>query len=68
VAHAVEHCKLDAKADAMLHLLITDLLVGAEVMEGKAGKPRHDGAVQVMQALKSYGKYFRHPGWKVAQG
>ena len=68
VAHAVEHCKLDARADAMLHLVIADLLAGAEAMEGKAGKPRHDGAVQVMQALKSYGKYFRHPGWKVAQG
>lgn len=68
VAHAVAHCKLDAKADAMLHLVIADLLAGAEAMEGKAGMPRHDGAVQVMQALKSYGKYFRHPGWKVAQG
>ncbi len=52
----------------MLHLVIADLLAGAEVMEGKAGTPRHDGAVQVMQALKSYGKYFRHPGWKLAQG
>ena len=68
VAYAVENCKLDARADAMLHLVIADLLAGAEAMEGKAGKPRHDGAVQVMQALKSYGKYFRHPGWKVAQG
>lgn len=68
VAYAVEHCKLAPKADAMLHLIIADLLGGAEVMEGKQAASRHDGAVQVMQALQAYGKYFQHPGWKLARG
>jgi hypothetical protein len=68
VAYAVEHCKLEPKADAMLHLVIADLMAGAESMEGKTSKSRHDGAVQVLEALKSYGKYFQHTGWKVAKG
>ena len=67
VGYAVEHCKLDAKADAMLHLVIADLMAGAESMEGKTTNSRHDGAVLVLKALTSYGKYFQHPGWKVAQ-
>ncbi|MBL8435080.1 MAG: hypothetical protein JNL99_09115 [Zoogloea sp.] len=64
VAHAVEHCKLAPAADAQLHLVIAELLAGAEAMEGKTAAPRHDGAVRVLQALKSYQKYFRHPGFK----
>lgn len=66
VAHAVEHCKLAPEADAQLHIVIAELLAGAEAMEGKAAAPRHDGAVRVLQALKAYQKYFRHPGFKAA--
>lgn len=66
VGYAIEHCKLEAKADAMLHFVIAELLVGAEIMEGKTAAQRHDGAVRVRQALESYGKYFQHPNWKVA--
>jgi len=68
VAYAVEHCKLEPKADAMLHLVIADLMAGTESMEGKTSNSRHDGAVKVLEALKSYGKYFQHPGWKAAKG
>jgi len=68
IAFAIENCKLDAKADAMLHLLIADLQGGAEAMSGKAGGDRHDGAVRVMHALKAYGQYFQHPGWRLAKG
>lgn len=68
VAYAVEHCKLDPKADAMLHLVIAELMAGAETMEGKTGAARHDGAVQVLKALEAYGKHFQHPSWKTARG
>lgn len=68
VAYAVAHCRLEPKADAMLHLVIADLMAGAETMEGKTSNSRHDGAVQVLEALKSYGKYFRHPGWRTTKG
>ena len=67
VGYAVEHCKLEAKADAMLHLVIGELMAGAEIMEGKTAATRHDGAVRVRNALESYGKYFQHPNWKVAR-
>ena len=68
VAYTIEHCKLEPKADAMLHLVIGDLIAGAETMEGKTADSRHDGAVRVLEALKAYGKYFQHPGWKAAGG
>lgn len=68
VGYVVAHCKLEPKADAMLHLVIADLMAGAEIMEGKSVQARHDGAARVLEALKSYGKYFQHPGWKIAKG
>ena len=67
LAYAVEHCKLEPKSDAMLHLVIAELMAGTETMEGKTSNSRHDGAVQVLMSLKTYGKYFQHPGWKVAK-
>lgn len=68
VAYAVEHCKLEPKADAMLHRVIADLMAGAGMMEGKTASPRHDGAVQVRDALRAYGQYFQHPGWAAVGG
>lgn len=66
VAYAVANCRLEPKADAMLHLILADLVAGAETMGSGKDKPRHDGAVQVLGALKAYGRHFRHPGWQVA--
>jgi hypothetical protein len=66
VGYAIEHCKLEAKADAMLHLVIAELLAGTDILEGKTAAARHAGAVRVRQALASYGKYFQHPNWQVA--
>jgi hypothetical protein len=61
----VASCKLDPKADAQLHLVIADILAGAEAMEGKAKKvKRQAGAVKVIGALEKYGAYFDHPGWQ----
>lgn len=68
VAYAIEHCNLNANADNMLHLIIGDLMAGAEIMDGKSAAARHDGAVRVRRALESFGKYFQHPNWRVARG
>ncbi|HLO64203.1 MAG TPA: hypothetical protein VK165_14695 [Azonexus sp.] len=65
VGYIVENCKLEAKADAMLHLVIADLQAGADVMAGKTQGARHEGAQQVFKSLKAYGQYFQHPGWQV---
>ena len=65
VAYMVSNCKLEAQADAHLHLVIADLLAAAAAMEGKAKEmTRRDGAIKVVGALDSYGKYFDDPDWK----
>ena len=68
VGYAIEHCKLEPKADAMLHLIIAELSAGADTMAGQTTHSRHDGAVQILNALKSYGQYFQHRGWKATRG
>lgn len=64
VANIVAQCKLEPKADAMLHIVIADLVAGAEIMQGKAeGKPEA-GAHKAAMALNAYGRHFDHPNWK----
>lgn len=64
IAGIVAECKLAPKADAMLHLIITDMLAGADIMTGKTpGKPAA-GAHRVVTALNQYGRHFEHPGWQ----
>ncbi|RLJ62711.1 hypothetical protein [Sulfurisoma sediminicola] len=60
----VSQCKLEPKADAMLHIVIADLAGAAEVMQGKAAGQPADAAHRAALALNSYGKYFAHPGWQ----
>lgn len=64
VANIVAQCKLEPKADAMLHIVIADLLAAAEVMQGKAQGTPAAGAHKAVTALNSYGRYFDHPQWK----
>lgn len=64
IAWLVTNCKLDARTDAMLHIVLAELIDGAETMAGKKFwiKPR-EGALKVGQALDNYATYFDHPGW-----
>jgi hypothetical protein len=55
------NCKLPAKADATLHVFITDLLSGAAVL--KANPASTEGLDRITGALRLYPKYFDHPGW-----
>ena len=68
VGYAVEHCKLEPDADAMLHIVITDLIAATEQMGGRTATARHAGAAAVLRALQSYAAYFEHPGWKPVRG
>lgn len=62
VGNIVKNCKLEPKADAQLHLIVADLLAGAEQMAGKVKHTkRQDGAVKVIGALSNYAKYFDDP-------
>lgn len=60
----ITQCKLDPKADAMLHIILADLLAGADAMQGKGQLAPDAGAHKVVEALNAYGNYFKHPGWR----
>lgn len=64
VAAIVAECKLPPAADAMLHLIVADLLAGADLMQGKVAGTPVDGAHKVVTAANAYGRYFNDAGWK----
>jgi len=64
VAGIVAECKLAPQADAMLHLVIAELLAGSDLMTGKAGGQPAAGAKRAVTALNQYGRHFEHPGWQ----
>jgi hypothetical protein len=65
VAGIIAACKLPAEADAQLHIVIADLMEGAETMAGKQKKAkRMNGAVKIIGTLDRYAAHFDHPDWK----
>ena len=65
VGGIVASCKLEPKADAMLHLVIADIGAGTDAMAGKDAKLRPAlGLVKVAQAVNQYGSHFDDPGFK----
>lgn len=65
VAYMVANCKLEPKADAQLHVLIAEILEGADAMAGKSKQvTRQQGAAKVIGTLENYGTYFNDPNWK----
>lgn len=68
VGGIVANCKLEPKADAMLHLVIGEIASGTEAMAGKAaGQRPEQGLAQVANAVNHYGQYFDHPKFKPLQ-
>ena len=57
----VRNCRLPPEADAQLHLVIADILDGAEMM--REGNGHVEGAIKLMRTLHAYGNHFDHPGW-----
>jgi len=57
-----QNCDLPPAVDEQFHMILGDVVSGAEMMQ--AGKTSRQGAVTVIRALNSYGKYFDHPGWQ----
>ena len=65
VGGIVANCKLAPEADAMLHLVIADIIAGTDVLAGREARHRaSEGLVTVAHALDQYGRYFDHPGFK----
>ena len=54
VAGIVQNCKLEPEADEQLHLVIAELMAGAEAKD----------PAKVAKALNAYGEHFDHAGWK----
>lgn len=64
VAYMVSHCKLAPDADAQLHLVIAEMMAGADIMRGKTeGQPPRRGVIQVKKALGLYAEYFDDPAF-----
>ncbi|HEU0234281.1 MAG TPA: hypothetical protein VFQ94_04035 [Gallionella sp.] len=64
IAFMVKNCKLEPKADAMLHLVLADIIAGADAMMAQDGSGAHKGAAKIAHALDNYAAYFDHPGWR----
>ena len=57
-------CKLPPKADAMLHVVLLDVLDAMKVMGGDAPVTEKRSAfVRIVTSLNGYGEHFDHPGW-----
>lgn len=56
------NCKLPQEVDAQLHLVLAQVIDGAEHI--KSGKAPVDGVVTVIGGIDAYGKHFDHPGWQ----
>lgn len=61
VDYVVGNCKLPEDADQQLHVVLEQILDG--IGEMKTDKQRDQGAVKIVKALDTYGKYFDHAGW-----
>jgi hypothetical protein len=61
VNYLMQNCKLEPKADAALHVLITDMLQGGAMLA--ADPSSAEGAALVGNSLRRYPEFFDHPGW-----
>jgi hypothetical protein len=62
VTFLVENCKLEPAADAVLHVLVADLLQGAAGL--RQAPQSAEGLPRIHAALRDYPRYFDHPGWE----
>ena len=63
IAFMVKNCKLEQQADAMLHLVLADIIAGSDAMMAQGGSEARKGVEKIASALDNYGAYFAHPGW-----
>lgn len=61
VDYLVENCKLEPQADATLHVLIGDLLSGADALSKQPLSS--EGLPRIVKVLQLYPDYFDHQGW-----
>ncbi len=65
VNYIFQNCRLDKQADAVLHVILADVMEGSAVIEGKKPKTKQeDGIKTVVRALENYSKHFDHANFK----
>ena len=62
VAFLVENCKLEPAADAVLHVLLAELLQGTAALRQAAASP--EAMPRIHGVLLDYPRYFDHPDWE----
>ncbi|MCW9058366.1 MAG: hypothetical protein OQL11_05790 [Gammaproteobacteria bacterium] len=62
VAFLVENCKLEPAADAVLHVLVAELLQGTATLRKAPASP--EGLPRIHGVLRDYPRYFDHTGWE----
>lgn len=63
IEYIITNCKLEPMADSTLHVLISEMLQGAEVLEKEPLST--EGLPRIIKALNTYPEYFNHPDWAV---
>jgi len=62
VDYLIQNCKLAPEADATLHVMLADLLQGADLISKEHDPAR--GLSVINAALDVYPRYFAHAGWE----
>ena len=62
LAFLFENCKLPPLADAQLHILLANVMQGVDKMKNSENKKQ--GAILIIQSLKTYPVYFNDPNWQ----
>lgn len=66
VASILTECHLGPEADRNLHVIVSELVQAADVLQGKAAGSPQEATHRAVLALNAYGTHFDHPGWKRA--
>lgn len=62
VDQIITNCRLPPEADIQLHVALTEVLSGVDLMREQDS--RQQGLLAVAEALNAYGDHFDHPGWE----
>ncbi|MEW6983811.1 hypothetical protein AAD001_14250 [Colwelliaceae bacterium 6471] len=57
-----ENCKLEPQADAQLHILLSKIMQGIDIM--KNAEHKKQGGILIIQALRDYPLYFNDLNWQ----
>lgn len=63
IAGMIQNCQLDRETDAMLHLVLADLIAATDSLPGEPAA----GMARLKRALDAYAAHFDHPGWPPAK-